>query len=122
MSCHHDCYDEYSNAWVRCYDLSDPVGPREVAYFVPPMGGTLSPECSTPALELPREQQKGCIDEALEFARPCNSVSIEWDRKIIYAGTTTGLYALTSPAFGRPIFDPLPVREWSLPHFNVGAP
>jgi hypothetical protein len=49
-------------------------------------------------------------------------VSIEWDRNIIYAGTTTGLYVLTSPALGKPIFDAMPVTEWSLPSVNKGVP
>ena len=51
-----------------------------------------------------------------------NSVFVEWDRKIIYAGTTTGVYVLTCPALGEPIFDAIPVTEWSMPHINVGAP
>ncbi len=114
---------EYFNAGVRCYDLSNPIAPQEVAYFVPPMGGHLSPECTVPAIDMAKgPQQQACIDEAFSFARPCNSVSIEWDRNIIYAGTTTGLYVLSTPALGKPIFDAMPVREWSLPDVNLGAP
>jgi hypothetical protein len=40
----------------------------------------------------------------------------------VYAATTTGLYVLTSPALGEPIFDPTPITEWSLPSVNKGAP
>ncbi len=31
---------EYFTAGLRCYDLSEPTAPQEVAWFVPPMGGT----------------------------------------------------------------------------------
>jgi hypothetical protein len=113
---------EYFNAGVRCYDLSEPTRPEEVAYFVPPTGGQLSPECRTPAEDLVGDVRRHCLEESLGFVRPCNSVFVEWDRKIIYAGTTTGVYVLTCPALGEPIFDAIPVTEWSMPHINVGAP
>jgi hypothetical protein len=113
---------EYFNAGIRCYDLSEPTQPKEVAWFVPPMGGVLGPECVTAAGDLVGEAQQRCMDESNTFVRPCNSVSIEWDRNIIYAGTTTGLYVLTSPALGKPIFDAMPVTEWSLPSVNKGVP
>ena len=72
---------EAFNAGVRCYDLSEPTRPQDVAYFIPPNGGTLSPEC--------RE-------------------------------TTTGVYVLTCPALGKPIYDPMPVKQWGHPGVNVG--
>ena len=92
----------YFNAGVRCYDLSEPTQPREVAYFVAPHGGDIS--------------------DSNTFNRPTDNVFVEWDRKIVYAATTTGLYVLTSPALGEPIFDPTPITEWSLPSVNKGAP
>lgn len=113
---------EYFNAGIRCYDLNDPIAPKEVGYFVPPMGGHLAPECRVPTETLSGKQRKDCADESLTFVRPCNSIAVEWDRNIMYAGTTTGLYVLTSPALGKPKFDAMPVTEWSMPAVNVGAP
>jgi len=43
---------------------------------------------------------------------------IEWDRKLIWAATDTGLYLLTSPELGDPVLEPLPVTEWNLPDLN----
>lgn len=113
---------EYFNAGIRCYDLSEPTQPKEVGYFVPPMGGTLSPECRVPTADLQGADKEHCAEESLGFVRPCNSIAVEWDRNVMYAGTTTGLYVLTSPALGKPNFSAMPVTEWALPDVNIGAP
>jgi len=62
-----------------------------------------------------------CLKESETFNRPADFISIEWDRKLIYAGTTTGVYILSTPALGKPTLGALPVTEWSLPQLNAGA-
>src|SRR2546425_144848 len=95
------CYAHF-NAGVQCYDIRDPKNPRIVAYFIPPQGGEL--------------------DKWNSYNRTVDNVFIEWDRKIIWIGTDTGLYALEAPALGKPITVPMPVKEWSLPGLNAGHP
>jgi len=112
----------YFNAGIRLYDLSNPLAPREVAYFVAPHGGTLSNECRDGLDLLEGETRKKCDEEGNSYDRPVDTITVEWDRNLIYAGTTTGLYILSSPAMGKPVLGPMPVREWSLPGLNVGAP
>jgi hypothetical protein len=92
----------YFNAGVRCYDLSEPTRPEEVAYFIPPHAGD--------------------IDDSDSINRPVDNVFVEWDRRLIYVGSTAGLYVMSCAALGEPVLDPLPVTEWSLPHLNAGAP
>jgi hypothetical protein len=93
---------EYFNAGLRCYDLTEPTRPEETAYFIPPQGGVITNPDS--------------------FNRTVECVFVEWDRKVMYVTTTTGLYALATPALGKPILDPMPVSEWSLPGLNAGVP
>jgi hypothetical protein len=95
------CYAHF-NAGVQCYDIRDPKNPRIVAYFIPPQGGEL--------------------DKWNSYNRTVDNVLIEWDRKVIWIGADTGLYALEAPALGKPITGPLPVKEWSLPGLNTGHP
>ncbi len=95
------CYAHF-NAGVQCYDIRDPKNPRIVAYFIPPQGGEL--------------------DKWNSYNRTVDNVFIEWDRRIIWIGTDTGLYALEAPALGKPITGPMPVKEWSLPGLNAGHP
>jgi hypothetical protein len=49
-------------------------------------------------------------------------VLIEWDRRIIWIVADTDLYALEAPALGKPITEPMTVKEWSLPGLNAGHP
>jgi hypothetical protein len=109
----------YFNAGARCYDLTEPTAPKEVAFFVPPHAGTLSPECTDAPWTLEGEAHKKCLDESNTYNRPTDSVFVEWDRRLIYANTTSGIYVLSSPALGKPVLEPMPVREWSLPGLNV---
>jgi hypothetical protein len=91
----------YFDAGLRCYDVSDPYRPEEVAYFIPPQGGDLS--------------KFGTGD------RVVSNVLVEWDRNVIYVAADTGIYVLSCPALGKPLLDPMPVREWSLAKLNQGA-
>jgi hypothetical protein len=38
----------------------------------------------------------------------------------MWAGTGTGLYCVTSPSLGKPVLEPMPVREWTLAGLNAG--
>ena len=89
------------NAGVRLYDLSDPTQPKELAYFVPPRDGDI---------------------EKYEtwFRGTAETVFIEWDRNLIWMSTHEGTYCLSSPALGKPIFEPRKVERWSVPHVNAG--
>src|SRR6266571_3218496 len=95
------CYAHF-NAGLQCYDIRDPKNPRIVAYFIPPQGGEL--------------------DKWNSYNRTVDNVFVEWDRKIVWVASDTGLYALEAPALGRAITEPMPVKEWSLPGLNAGHP
>ena len=91
------CYT-FFNAGLQCYDISDAQYPKSAGYFIPPQGGTL--------------------EEPSSFTRNTDNVFIEWDRKLMWTATDTGLYLLTSPALGEPILEARPVTEWTLPELN----
>jgi hypothetical protein len=93
------CYS-YFNAGLQCYDIRDLKSPKIVAYFIPPQGGDL--------------------EKFNSFNRTVDNVFVEWDRKLIWVASDTGLYVVATPALGKPILGPLPVREWSLPGLNEG--
>ncbi|MFC1795639.1 LVIVD repeat-containing protein [Pseudomonadota bacterium] len=91
------CYT-FFNAGLQCYDISDPEHPFITAYFIPPQGGDLE----TPG----------------SYTRNTDNVFIEWDRKLIWVATDTGLYLVTSPALGEPVLRAMPVSEWTLDELN----
>jgi hypothetical protein len=93
----------YFSAGVRLYDISDPTEPREVAYFVPSRSGQDLNDFDS--------WRRGTTE----------TVVIEWDRNLIWIGTTLGTYCLASPALGEPVLQPQPVTRWSVPHVNRGA-
>ena len=80
---------------------TDPAKPRIAGYFIPP--------------------QPGSLDDYLSFPRDTDAVFVEWDRKLMWVGTGSGLYLVTSPVLGKPLLTPMPVKEWSLQGLNVGA-
>jgi hypothetical protein len=45
---------------------------------------------------------------------------VEWDRNLMWVGTGTGLYLVSSPALGKPVLEPAPVQQWSLAGLNTG--
>ncbi len=85
---------------LQCYDITDPRNPRINAYFVPP--------------------QAGDLDDYASYHRPVQNVYVEWDRRLIWTGTDTGLYALSSPHLGDPILEPMRVSEWTVPGIFEG--
>jgi len=89
------------NAGIRVHDISDPTRPRELAYFVPPHRGT--PE-----------------DYDSWFRGDAERVFVEWDRNLIWFGTRTGTYCLTSPTLGKPVQEPRAIKNWTVPHCNAG--
>ncbi len=95
------CYT-YFNGGLQCYDLADPRHPKISAYFVPPQAGT--------------------IDAPKTHERSADSVFIEWDRRLIWLGSSSGLHLLSSPELGEPVLRAMPVKEWSLPGLNRGHP
>jgi hypothetical protein len=90
----------YFNAGVQFFNIENPAKPRNVGYFIPP--------------------QPGHLDDYLSYPRDAGAVFIEWDRNIMWCGTGTGLYCVTTPALGKPNFEPMAVKEWTLPGLNVG--
>jgi hypothetical protein len=38
----------------------------------------------------------------------------------MWVGAGTGLYLISAPALGKPVLEPMPVAEWSLPGLNAG--
>jgi hypothetical protein len=90
----------YFTGGLQCYDLTDPRDPRIVAYFIPPQGGEL--------------------DRFGSFNRPVQNVFVEWDRRLIWVGTNTGLHLASSPHLGEPVLEPMPVSNWTLDGVNEG--
>ena len=98
----HPNFTAYSffNAGAQFYDIKDPAKPLNIGYFIPP--------------------QAGSLDDYLSYPRDSDNVFIEWDRRLMWVATGTGVYLVTSPALGEPLVDPMPVKEWALPGLNVG--
>jgi hypothetical protein len=90
----------FFNAGLQMFDISDPARPRNIGYFIPP--------------------QPGSLDDYLSYPRDTDAVFVEWDRKLMWVGAGTGLYLISAPALGKPVLEPMPVAEWSLPGLNAG--
>ncbi|MDG2005382.1 MAG: hypothetical protein P8J20_18830 [Novosphingobium sp.] len=97
----------YFAAGLQCYDLTDPRDPKISAFFVPEQGNA----------HTKWEPLSGPMNHAM---RTVDNVFIEWDRKLIWAATDSGLYVLSAPALGEPVVGPMAVREWTLPAINKG--
>ena len=92
----------YFNGGLQGFDVSDPADPKISSWFVPAQGGR--------------------VDEPESYARDADSVFVEWDRKLLWLATNSGLYLLSSPDLGPPTLGPLLVTEWSLSGLNAGHP
>ncbi|MDG4830570.1 hypothetical protein O7627_14840 [Solwaraspora sp. WMMD1047] len=77
----------FGNAGVQMFDLTDLRSPERVGYFVPRM---------TDDLDNPRS-----------YLVPTESIFVEWDRRLVWAFTNSGMYLLTSPLLGDPRPDAL---------------
>lgn len=91
----------YFNGGLQCYDLKDPKAPALCGYYVPP--------------------QNGSIDDWRTYERSADDVFIEWDRRLIWLASNSGLHLLSSPALGEPVLGAMKVSQWSLPGLNTGA-
>jgi len=91
------CYT-FFNAGLQCYNIEDTAYPFISAYFIPPQGGDLNVPGS--------------------YTRNTDNVFIEWDRKLIWTATDTGLYLLTSPELGDPVLEAQAITEWNLQDLN----
>ena len=82
----------FYNAGVQIFDVRDPTKPAIAGYFVPRFPTTE---------EVPE----------YTFENTTFGVFPEYDRNIIWAFTTNGIYALSSPLLGEPLFR-APSRPW----------
>jgi hypothetical protein len=60
------------------------------------------------------------LDDYLSYPRDTDAVFVEWDRKLMWVGTGTGIYLVTSPLLGQSVLKPMAVAEWSIPGLNAG--
>lgn len=98
----HPSFTAYAwfNAGLQIFDISNPAEPKNTGYFIP--------------------GQAGSLDDYLSYPRDTDSIFVEWDRKLMWVGTGTGIYLITSPLLGKPELKPMPVKEWTLPGLNAG--
>jgi hypothetical protein len=89
------------DAGLRVFDLSNPLAPKEVAYFVPPRDGEMENYDSWW-----RGTSENCF--------------VEWDRNLIWVGCHEGSYCLSCPALGKPVLEPRKVEKWTVAHCNTG--
>ena len=90
----------YFIAGLQCFDITNLAAPGIAAYFIPPQAGDLAAPGT--------------------YHRTVDHILVEWDRRLIWAGTDTGVYLLSTPHLGDAIVNPMPVTEWSLPGSNIG--
>jgi len=90
----------YFNAGLQMYDLRDPERPAICGYFIPPQGGRYADSAS--------------------HARDVDVIFVEWDRRLIWVGSLTGLYLVGTPHLGAPVLKPMAVSEWAVPGINAG--
>ncbi len=75
----------YFSGGYQIFDISDPTDAEIVGYFVPPM------------VKNPSKPEK--------YQSPTETIQVEWDRKLIWTFTTSGIYLLAADALGEPVLD-----------------
>lgn len=82
----------FYNAGIQIFDVMDPANPSIAGYFVP---------------RFPTD------DELPEYAKENSTFAVftEYDRNIIWAFSVNGVYALSSPLLGKPLFT-APTKLW----------
>lgn len=73
----------YYNAGMQMFDVSDPQNPKIAGYFVPRMVDPKMPI-------------------SLQYNDTTRGIYIEWDRKLVWLFTNTGIYVVSSPLLGEP--------------------
>jgi hypothetical protein len=92
----------YFNGGLQVFDLTDPTAPSNTGWFVPAQGGR--------------------IEAPETFERGTDGVFVEWDRRLVWLATDTGLYLLASDDLGPPELGAKPVERWSPEGLNEGHP
>ncbi|MEW5984560.1 MAG: hypothetical protein AB1806_19590 [Acidobacteriota bacterium] len=91
----------YFNAGLRVFDISDPTQPQETAWFV--------------------GERRSSLESWDDYFRDgAETTLVEWDRNLIWVGTHTGTYCLSTPALGKPVLEPRKIEKWTLAHCNAG--
>jgi len=88
----------FFNAGMQMFDLTDPAHPTITGYFVPP--------------------QAGRYEDPDSHCRDVDTIFVEWDRRLIWVCSLTGMYLIRSPVLGQPALKPMPVAEWTQPGLN----
>ncbi len=82
----------FYNAGVQLFNVEDPLNPKIAAYYVP------------------RYPKKEEMVEYM-FGNLVYGVYVEYDRNIVWMISNHGIYALSSPALGEPLFG-MPDKTW----------
>lgn len=72
----------FNSGGIQVFDIRDPLSATVTAYFVPSMTDTKK--------------------SANAYKNPMECIAIEWDRKLVWGFSNSGLYLLSSPALGTP--------------------
>ena len=82
----------FYNAGVQLFDVKDPTAPEIAGYYVPRFPTS--------------DEVPGYV-----FGNTTYGIYVEYDRNILWAFTNHGIYALTSPLLGEPVFG-MPEKSW----------
>ena len=90
----------FYNAGVQLFDVSDSANPEIVAYYVPGFAPDRIPEYAQ--------------------GNATYGIFVEYDRNIIWAFTSHGIYALSSPVLGVPVLG-VPDKPWPKRYGGMAA-
>ena len=82
----------YYNAGMQMFDVKDPLHPTIAAYFVPKMidAGMKTVDAQTLSIRA--------------LPNPVHSIFVEWDRHLVWVFSNHGIYTLSVPLLGKPVF------------------